>query len=81
MSKKSTKDIRFIMALYDEVKILEDDSRAVSRYQVGEIVGIQPKGVDTICKVLIQANFIRKEGEEDIKLTDNGIKLVESIRR
>lgn len=75
-----TKDENFIMCLYEEAEKTGDLEGALDRYQVGLAANIHPKGVDTICKLLIQANFIKKASENEIYLTPHGIKLVEKLR-
>lgn len=75
-----TKDENFIMCLYEEAEKTGDLEAALDRYQVGLVAAIHPKGVDTICKLLIQANFIKKASENEVYLTPHGIKLVESLR-
>lgn len=76
-----TKDENFIMCLYEEAEKTGDLEAVLDRYQVGLAAHIHPKGVDTICKLLIQANFIKKASEDEIYLTQHGIKLVEQLRR
>lgn len=81
MSKHNrTKDENFILCLYEEAEKTGDLVNEIDRYQVGRVAHINEKGVDTICKLLIQANFIKKASENEIYLTPNGIKLVESLR-
>ena len=75
-----TKDENFIMCLYEEAEKTGDLEAVIDRYQAGNAAHIHPKGVDTICKLLIQANFIKKAGETEVYLTPNGIRLVEKLR-
>lgn len=75
-----TKDENFILSLYEEAEKAGDLEGAIDRYQVGLAANIHPKGVNTICKLLIQANFIKKASENEIYLTPNGIKLVQQLR-
>ena len=75
-----TKDENFIMSLYEEAEKTGDLENVIDRYQAGMAAHISPKGVDTICKLLLQANFIKKANENEIYLTPNGIKLVEKLR-
>jgi hypothetical protein len=77
MSK--TKDERFVLALYNMAQESGDVEGQINRYQVGDSIGLQYRGVDAICKLLVQANFIRKAGHEDIFLTPHGIKLAEQL--
>lgn len=77
MSK--TKDERFVLALYKIAKESGDIEGNYNKYQVGESIGLHYRAVDAICRLLIQANFIKKAGEEDIYLTPHGIKLAEQL--
>jgi predicted transcriptional regulator len=75
-----TKDENFILCLYEEAEKTGDLEGAVDRYQVGVAANLHPKGVDTICKLLIQANFIKKASESEVYLTPHGINLVKELR-
>ncbi|HEV8050855.1 MAG TPA: hypothetical protein VGP47_00055 [Parachlamydiaceae bacterium] len=75
-----TKDENFILGLYEEAEKAGELEGPIDRYQAGIAAHISPKGVDTICKLLMQANFIKKANENEIYLTPNGIKLVEKLR-
>lgn len=76
MARKShTSDEKFILAAYHTAKALGDISTTLNRYDIGQNAGINPKGVNAICKLLIQANFIKKVGDEDFYLTENGERL------
>jgi Mn-dependent DtxR family transcriptional regulator len=67
-----TKDEQFIIAAYEAaVKIGEPDS-ILNRYEIGRLVGISEKAVDAICKQLTRANFIKRDGDAEIHLTNNG---------
>lgn len=77
MSK--TKDERFVLALYKIAKESGDVEGNYHKYHVGESIGLHYRAVDAICRLLIQANFIKKAGEEDIYLTPHGIKLAEQL--
>lgn len=74
--KHRTKDETLILCLYEYAKESGDIHNPVSRYEVGNRAKLHPKGVDAICKLLLQANFIKKSGEVDIYLTKNGEELV-----
>lgn len=75
-----TKDENYMLSLYEEAEKSGDLETAVNRYQVGQAAHISDKAVDAICKLLIQANFIKKSGEDEVYLTPHGIKLVEQLR-
>lgn len=73
--KARTPDERFILCAYKTAQGLGDISAVLNRYEVGRMAGINPKGVDATCKLLVQANFIKKASEEEIFLTQNGEQL------
>lgn len=76
MSKSRTADEQFILSLYEEAKKANDLSAEFNKYEIGHRAHINPKGVNAISKLLIQANFIKKgETEDDIYLTPNGERL------
>jgi predicted transcriptional regulator len=67
-----TKDERFVICLYENASKAEDLRKSFNKYEIGVQIGLQPKAVNTICKLLIQANFIKKNGEIEIFLTSHG---------
>lgn len=73
--KAYTPDERFILCAYQTAHALGDLATPLNRYEVGRQAGITAKGVNAICKLLIQANFIKKSSEEEIYLTKNGEQL------
>lgn len=77
MAHKHTQDERFILSAYEIGSRLGDVYMPLNKYEVGKAVGINPKGVDAISKLLIQANFIKKVQGDDamIYLTKNGEQL------
>jgi len=75
-----TKDENFILTLYEVAEKAGDLESVLDRYQVGITAHLSERAVDTICKLLIQANFIKKAAENEIYLTPHGIKLVEKLR-
>lgn len=79
MKKQRTKDEKFIIAVYETALQTGDLHCGVNRYQAGQAIGIHPKGVDTICNLLLQANFVTKGTLDDICLTQNGCRLVEQL--
>jgi predicted transcriptional regulator len=80
VDRAKTKDEMFMLRLFEEASKRPDIEDPIDRYEVGTLVGLHPKAVDTICTLLVQANFIKKHGKVEISITPHGIKLVESIR-
>lgn len=80
MSKRAqTKDESFMKCLYEKASEQPDIHDPLDRYEIGRLVGLQAKAVDTICNQLAQANFIKKHGKVEISITPHGIKLVETL--
>lgn len=80
MAEKSrTKDEKFMVRLYEEALKKGDMDEPFDRYVIGQMIGLQHRGVDAICTLLLQANFAKKRGPTDISITPHGIKLVKSI--
>lgn len=67
-----TKDEQFILRAYEEASKIGDVQATLDRYEIGRLAGLAPKAVDTICNLLAQANFIKKIGKIDFRLTPNG---------
>lgn len=72
MTKARTTDERFILSLYDMARTTGEISTPCNCYEAGKRASIQPKGVNAICKLLVQANFIKKAGTDEVYLTKNG---------
>ena len=80
MSHQSyTKDESFLLALYEEALKTGDVESPIDRYIIGSKAAIQERGVNAICKLLIQANFIKKASEDSVYITPHGIKLVQKL--
>lgn len=74
-----TKDEVFMVRLYEQASALNEMSSSFDRYYIGTLAGLQKRGVDTICTLLCQANFIKKLSATEVCITPHGIKLVEAI--
>jgi len=70
MSQKKglTQDERFVVGLYESAMRSGDVQASLNKYDVGKSVNLNPKAVNAICKLLVQANFIKKASEEDVYL-------------
>lgn len=69
-----TKDERYLVTLYEMALESGDMETEFHRYDVGVRATLSDKTSDTICKLLIQANFIKKDGDM-VYITPHGIKL------
>jgi hypothetical protein len=70
-----TKDELFVMWLYRSAMDSGDVEKSFNRYDIGAKAGLQDRAVNAICKLLVQANFIKKTSEDEIRLTTHGEKL------
>ncbi|MBP9841349.1 MAG: hypothetical protein KBC64_02855 [Simkaniaceae bacterium] len=71
--KYKTKEEKFLFALYEDKEAVQD------RYKVGEKLGYSPKGIDVIVQLLTKGNFIKKDGDTEVFLTEHGIWFVENF--
>lgn len=74
--KAKTKDEKFLVALYEAAMRTQNIDTPFDKYEIGQKVGLQPKGTNTICVLLLQANFIKKSDGDSVYITPNGEKLV-----
>ncbi|MBS0653129.1 MAG: hypothetical protein JSR39_06310 [Verrucomicrobia bacterium] len=80
MSKKATtKDELFLVKLYHMASELGGPHEEVDRYAVGRAIGQNDKGIDTISRLLAQANFIKKGEGTSVYLTPHGLNLVQRL--
>lgn len=80
MSQRAqTKDQRFLLTLYERATLEGDVSTPFSRFEIGESIGLHKKAINTICRDLLQCNFLKKDGPDNVYLTKNGEQLVLSI--
>lgn len=77
--KSRTQDEKFIIALYELSEKFDEDRKVFNRYEIGKSISLNPRGVNAICKLLLQANFIKKAGEEEVYITDNGASLAKRL--
>lgn len=75
-----TKDESFMLKLYEEALKQPAIDKPIDKYHIGESVGLQKTATDTICNLLAQANFIKKEGLKNVSLTPHGIKLIDDLK-
>ena len=78
--KARTKEEKFLLAVYEAALATGDVESEVDRYDVGQKIGLNPKGIDTICNQLAQANFIKKYGKTEVGITENGLRLIQELK-
>jgi hypothetical protein len=74
-----TKDEKFLIALYEAALEKGEVDHPFERYEVGKMINLHPRGTDTICTLLLQANFIKKGEGKEVYLSPNGEELVKSL--
>lgn len=76
MSQRSrTKDERYVLRLYELALQSGDMRHVMNRYDVGKSISLHDRACNTICNLLIRANFIKKTDKDNIYLTPQGEKL------
>lgn len=73
-----TKDETFMVRLYEEALKQPDIETPFNCYEIGALVGMQPRGVNATCILLKRTNFIIKK-DDLISITPHGINLVKKI--
>lgn len=71
-----TKDQRFLIVLYERAMQQGDVYAPFNRYEIGTSIGLQKRATETITRDLMQCNFLKKDGEEFVHLTQHGESLV-----
>lgn len=77
MTAKLTKDELFLCTLAKMVS--NDTSISVSRYEVGQKIHQNNKSVDNTVQILVKTNFMKRVGDVNISITDQGLRLVEDL--
>lgn len=76
-----TKEQKFLLAIYSRAEQSGDLFTPFNRHEIGAEVGLQKRGIDVICRDLLQCNFLKKEGSEEVYLTQQGIALANHLLR
>lgn len=77
--KGTTKDELFLLKLHEMALKKGDVWSEVDRYAVGQAIGMNDRGIENIVRHLAQANFIKKDPEKIIFLTQHGLNLVQRL--
>lgn len=75
-----TKDERFMLRLYEMAVASGNPKAPLNKYKVGESITLSIRTVRTICTLLAQANFIKNENDDEVYLTDHGLKLIKQLK-
>lgn len=74
--KSLTTDEKYLITLYESAVATGDAHNERNMYEIGQALGLNPRTVNNIVKLLAQTTFIKKRGGESISLTPHGEKLV-----
>lgn len=77
MTTKLTKDELFLCTV---AKVTNNDtSKTVSRYEIGRMIQQNNKSVDNTVQILVKTNFMKRAGDIDVSITEQGLKLVDML--
>lgn len=79
MKKGTTKDESFLIKLHEMSIARGGIDEEVDRYAIGKAIGQNDRGIDNIVNLLAQANFIKKKDDKSVYLTENGLRLVNTL--
>lgn len=77
--KGTTKDELFLLKLYEMANNRGSSWEEIDRYAIGQAIGQNDKGIDTIVRHLAQANFVKKGEGAAVFLTPHGLSLVNRL--
>lgn len=77
MTAKLTKDELFLCTLAKLAK--KDTEASVDRYVVGQAIKQNNKSVDNTVQILVKTHFVRRVDGSCIRITDHGLRLVETL--
>ncbi|MBM3206992.1 MAG: hypothetical protein FJZ57_00065 [Chlamydiae bacterium] len=80
MKKSITRDELYLIKVLELAIKLGDYFEEVDRYAVGQSMGQNNKSVDNIVRMLAQTNFVKKGDGDNIFLTPQGLKYVETLK-
>lgn len=77
MTAKLTKDELFLCTV---AKVTNNDtSKTVSRYEIGRMIQQNNKSVDNTVQILVKTNFMKRAGDIDVSITEQGLRLVDML--
>jgi CTP-dependent riboflavin kinase len=77
MTAKITKDELFLITLAKLAK--KDTETSIDRYEVGQAIKQNNKSVDNTVQILVKTHFVKRSEGNLIRITDHGLRLVESL--
>lgn len=76
--KATTKDELFLIKLHELARLKGDETAAIDRFIVGRAIGQNDKGICVIVDLCAKANFIKKDVDNSVYLTLQGIQFVQN---
>ncbi len=76
MNPKTTPDERFLIKLYETAMSYGDPHAIIDYRDIAKKLGQKETAMKNIIKHLAQANFLTKEGETKVALTERGCNFV-----
>lgn len=78
--KATTKDELLLLKLYEMAVKAGNPYEEIDRHALGQAIGQNDRGTNTIIRHLAQANFVKKGEGDCIYLTDHGIALINQLQ-
>jgi len=80
MSQKGyTKDELYLLKLHSMALTQGNPHAEIDRYVVGRAAGYNDKSVDSLVRLLLQANFLKKGEGNALYFTAHGLSLIEQL--
>jgi hypothetical protein len=76
---KKTDDEKFLIKVYETVKVGGDCYAEVDPYEVGRGIGQRERRVRAMVALLLRSNFLKKASDDRVALTQKGVGLVEDL--
>lgn len=74
-----TKEERYIIAAYEQLMLLGDETAELNRYAIGELAGMKERGVNASFKLFWRSNFVRPCDDVNFQMTSHGIALAKKL--
>jgi len=79
--KATTKDELFLVKLHELACLKGDETTAIDRFIIGRAIGQNDKGVCAIVDLCAKANFIKKDSDNSVYLTPQGLQFVQNYNQ
>lgn len=79
--KATTKDELFLVKLHELACLKGDETAPIDRFVIGRAIGQNDKGIGTIVDLCAKANFIKKDVDNSVYLTAQGLQFVQNYTK